>query len=163
MENPRDSLRADLRPTPPLGCLPFGAADVMRASASDYGGFLRHSSGGSGGCSSSSAWNQSYRDTETWGGGSPACGSQAVELLPSARFRPPRVADDVLRRFHAADALQVAGLNYGLHLHPEFPRLFSVDRAHAAPVSPVAQRPYKTPDQVDGYEGALGVLTGYGQ
>ena len=35
-----------------LGVSPFGAADVMRASASDYGGFLRHSSGGSGGCSS---------------------------------------------------------------------------------------------------------------
>ena len=30
------------------------------------------------------AWNQ-----ETWGGGSPACESQAVELLPGARFRIP--------------------------------------------------------------------------
>ena len=43
LENP---LRVDLRPFPPRGCLPFGAADVMRASMGDAGGFLRHSSGG---------------------------------------------------------------------------------------------------------------------
>ena len=34
--------------------------------------------------SSGSLWNQ-----EAWGGGSPACESQAVELLPGARFRIP--------------------------------------------------------------------------
>ena len=49
---PGGSLRADLRPFPPRGCLPFCAADVVRASAGDAGGFLRHSRGASGGCSS---------------------------------------------------------------------------------------------------------------
>ena len=44
LENP---LRVDLRPFPPRGCL-FGAAGVMRVSAGDAGGFLRHSSGRSG-------------------------------------------------------------------------------------------------------------------
>ena len=44
------SLRVDLRPFPPQGC--FGAADVMRASAGDAGGFLRHSRGGRGSVSS---------------------------------------------------------------------------------------------------------------
>ena len=41
---PGGSLRVDLRPFPPRGCL-FGAAGVMRASMGDAGGFLRHSSG----------------------------------------------------------------------------------------------------------------------
>ena len=84
-----DSLRAGLRPTPPLGVSPL----VLLMS----GGYLRaiiglseaFQRGAGGGCSSSSAWNQSYRDTETWGGESPAWGSQAVELLPGARFRIP--------------------------------------------------------------------------
>ena len=40
-------LRVELRPFPPWGCL-FGAAGVMRVSAGDAGGFLRHSSGRSG-------------------------------------------------------------------------------------------------------------------
>ena len=37
-------LRVDLRPFPPRGCL-LCAADVMRASAGDAGGFLRYSRG----------------------------------------------------------------------------------------------------------------------
>ena len=44
LENP---LRVDLRPFPPMG-VSFGAAGVMRVSAGDAGGFLRHSSGRSG-------------------------------------------------------------------------------------------------------------------
>ena len=47
--NPLENhLRVDLRPFPPRGCL-FGAADVMRASMGDAGGFLRHSIGWVGG------------------------------------------------------------------------------------------------------------------
>ena len=43
--NPLENhLRVDLRLFPPWGCL-FGAADVMRASMGDAGGFLKYSSG----------------------------------------------------------------------------------------------------------------------
>ena len=60
--NPLENhLRVDLRPFPPRGCL-FGAAGVMRVSAGDAGGFLRHSSGRSGVSPSPWVWGCGRRD-----------------------------------------------------------------------------------------------------
>ena len=92
-----NTLRVDLRPFPPRGCL-FGAAGVMRASMGDAGGFLRHSSGrpgvssqhrwaGMGGCGRRD--HSLPLDRETGGGRGYPGWSCCRSPVQNPRFRIP--------------------------------------------------------------------------